>query len=96
MPDDHRWLFYGIMPNFSEFDNIDPRTFTHNREDYAYYINEVRDARADELRGLIKMKSDGIRGESKSKFERRNIKSLMELYAKVSLFKDYNKRGMEL
>lgn len=94
--EDHRWLFYGIMPNFPDLDGVDPNTFTRNRNDYANYINEVRDYRADELRGAILFKSEGIRGESKSKFERRTKKSLRELYAKVSLFKDYNSRGFEL
>jgi hypothetical protein len=94
--EDHRWLFYGVMPNFSDLDGVDPNTFTRNRNDYANYINEVRDYRADELRGAILFKSEGIRGESKSKFERRTKKQLRELYAKVSLFKDYNSRGFEL
>ncbi len=75
------------MPNFSELDDVDPRTFTQNKEDYTYYINEVRDAKPDELRELIKMKSDGIRDETKTKFNRRNKKNSSEIYAKVLLLK---------
>ena len=80
------------MPSFPEFDAIDRRTFSNNTE-YDRAIMRVRDInRRDVIRGMIKFKSDGIRGESKSKFESRNLKSLRELYAKVSLFYDYNLR----
>ena len=65
-PNNHRWLFYGIMPSFPEFDAIDRRTFSNNTE-YDRAIMRVRDInRRDVIRGMIKLKSDGIRGESKS------------------------------
>jgi hypothetical protein len=96
VPNNHRWLFYGIMPSFQEFDAIDAGSFSNNAE-YDRAIMRVRDIdRRDTLRGMILNRSDGIRGETRTKFNARTLKNLRELYAKVSIFQEHNLRRNSL
>ena len=77
----------GIMPLFPEFDKMDASYFTDNTEYHRFFMDNLRTSKAD-LRYLIKRESGGrdIRGESKSEFEKRDVKDLAKLLSKIQVF----------